>query len=362
VTDLLSPLVFRNGQQAPNRVWLAPMTNTASHADGRLSDDELGFLVNRAAGGFGVVETCATHVTEDGQAWAGQLGLFADGLVEGWRRLAAAVHAEGGALLIGQAFHGGRKTLRGPERPTPWSCSASLPGEPEVREGSEEQIEALIEAFAAGARRLEQAGAHGVELHGAHGYLLCQFLSSELNRRGDGWGGSLENRARLLRRTLQATRAAVGSGFVVGVRLSPESYDGLPGIDLDESLQVARWLCEDGADVVHLSLWDGTRNTTKHPDVHPARLFRDALPPEVPIVTAGGVWTLADAQAQLEHGADAVALGKAAIANPAWPRAVAKEGQEPDRFPLSAADLRARALGEPFVDYLRKWPDLVSES
>jgi len=337
------------------------MTNKASHPNGRLSEDELGFLAARAAGGFGVVETCATHVAQDGQAWSGQLGLFSDDLVPDWRRLAGAVQAEGGAFLIGQAFHGGLRALRGPGRPTPWSCSPSLPGEPEVAEASPARIEAVIEEFAAGAARLERAGAQGVELHGAHGYLLCQFLSSALNRRQDAWGGSLGNRARLLRRTLQATRASVGSEFVVGVRLSPESYEGLPGLDLDESLQVARWLCEDGADFVHLSLWDAARNTSKRPDVHPARLFRDALPPEVPLVTAGGVWTLAEAQAQLDHGADAVALGRAAIANPDWPRRVVERGEEPVRFPLSAAELTERALGAAFVDYLRGWPDLVRE-
>ncbi len=361
MTRLESPLVFRNGRQAPNRAWLAPLTNKASHPDGHLSEDELGFLVARAAGGFGVVETCATHVALDGQAWEGQLGLYSDELEPDWRRLAAAINAEGGAFLIGQAFHGGARALRGGARPLPWSCSASQPGEPEVGAASPARIEAVIEEFAQAARRLERAGAQGVELHGAHGYLLCQFLSSVLNRRRDAWGGSLENRARLLRRTLQATRAAVGSEFVVGVRLSPESYEGLPGLDLDESLQVAQWLCEDGADFLHLSLWDASLDAKGRPGHHPARLFRDALPREVPLVTAGSVWTRAEAEAQLDHGADAVALGRAAIANPDWPRRVLAEGREPARFPLSAAELRERGLGEPFVDYLRGNRGLVRD-
>ena len=360
MTRLESPLPFRNGQQAPNRAWLAPLTNGASYADGRLSEEELGFLRARAAGGFGVVETCATHVSQDGQAWEGQLGVDSDELVEGWSRLAEAVKAEG-ALLIGQAFHGGARALRAAGRPLPWSCSPSLPGEPEVVEGSPAQVEAVIERFAQAARRLERAGAQGVELHGAHGYLLCQFLSAALNRRQDAWGGSLENRARLLRRTLQATRAAVGSEFLVGVRLSPESYPGLPGIELDESLQVAQWLCEDGADFIHLSLWDASLDAKTRPSHHPARLFRDALPSEVPIVTAGQVWTPADAQAQLDHGAAAVALGRAAIANPAWPREVLAEGRPPARFPLSPAQLHERGVSPPFVNYLRGKPGLVAD-
>ena len=115
-------MIFRNGRTAPNRVWVAPMTNMASHPDGTLSDDEFGFLVARAAGGFGVVETCASHVTPDGQAWPGELAMYDDVHVPGWRRLAEA-HRREGAILIGQAFHGGMRTLRGDGRPTPGSSA-----------------------------------------------------------------------------------------------------------------------------------------------------------------------------------------------------------------------------------------------
>jgi 2,4-dienoyl-CoA reductase-like NADH-dependent reductase (Old Yellow Enzyme family) len=359
-SPLLIPLTFRNGRSAPNRVWLAPMTNKASHDDGTLSDDELAFLAARAEGGFGIVETCASHVSLDGQGWAGALGMFADAHVAGWRRLAAAVRAHG-ALLIGQAFHGGARALRAPDRPAPWSCSPSGPGDPEVREASPDLIEDTIRAFADAARRLESAGVDGVELHGAHGYLLCQFLSSVLNQRTDEWGGRLEHRARLLRRTMRAARAAVGDGFLVGVRLSTESSKGVPGLDLDETLQVASWLCDDGADFIHISLWDAAKNSAKRPDAHPARIFRDALPDDVPLITAGDIWTADDALAQLDHGADAVALGRAAIANPDWPRRVVERRREPKRPPLTAAELRERALGPAFVDYMRRWDGFVAD-
>ena len=200
----------------------------------------------------------------------------------------------------------------------------------------------------------------GVELHGAHGYLLCQFLSSVLNQRADEWGGSLENRARLVRRTLQATRAAVSERFIVGVRLSPESSPGVLGLDLDETLQVASWLCADGADFIHVSLWDASKNSVKRPDAHPARIFRDALPGDVPLITAGSIWTARDALDQLEHGADAVALGRAAIANPDWPRAVVEHGHDPSRPPFTADELRDRALGAAFVEYMRRWEGFVA--
>ncbi len=362
-SPLLSPLTFRNGRTAANRIWVAPMTNKASHHDGTLSDDEFGFLVARAAGGFGVVETCASHVTKDGQAWTGELAMYDNLHVPGWRRLAEA-HRTEGALLIGQAFHGGMRTLRGDGRPTPWSCSPSgddaPPGE-EIREGTQEDIERVIAAFAAGAARLESAGVDGVELHGAHGYLLSQFQSAVLNRRTDEWGGSLECRARLIRSCMQAVRAAVSDEFIIGVRLSPESSPGLPGIDLDETLQIARWMCDDGADFIHISLWNAEKMTTKRPQEHAARLFRDALPREVPLITAGNIWTEEDALAQLDHGADAVALGRAAITTPDWPLRVVEQGGDPKRPPIKGAELSALALGPVFIDYMRRWEGFVAD-
>lgn len=357
MSRLLEPLQFPNGPIAHNRIWLAPMTNMQSHEDGTLSDDEFTWLERRASGGFGVVETCATHVRLDGQGWAGELGIFSDAMIPGWRRLAEMTRANN-ALLFAQTYHGGARAMR--QHNGPWSCSASGEGDTAVREGSEEDIEATIQAFADAAKRLVEAGADGVELHGAHGYLLCQFLSKTMNLRTDAWGGSLENRARLIRRVMQATRAVVPANFVVGARLSPEDFGATKGLDLDESVQVAKWLCEDGADFIHISLWDATKNSTKRPEVHAARVFRDALPTNVPLITAGNIWTAEDALQQLEHGADAVALGRSAIANPSWPKDVAQHGAAPKRPPLTPEELRDRALSETFVNYMRRWPGFVA--
>ena len=357
---LLEPMTFANGEVAKNRLWLAPMTNQQSHPDGRLSDDELAWLEARAAGGFGVIETCATHVALDGQGWQGELGIYSDAMIPGWERLAKATQAHD-ALLIAQIFHGGARAMPTDDGRAPWSCSPLYKGaEEKVRQGTDEEIEATIDAFAAAAVRVEQAGGDGVELHGAHGYLLCQFLSATMNRRDDRWGGPLEHRARLIRRVMQATRAAVDDDFVVGVRLSPEDYGSTRGLDLDESVQVAKWLCEDGADFIHISLWDARKMSKKRPDAHPARIVRDALPQEVPLISAGLIWTEEEARAQLEHGADAVALGRAAIANPDWPRRVVIEGGEPARPPLTAAALRDRALSDQFIEYMRRWDGFVA--
>lgn len=182
-----------------------------------------------------------------------------------------------------------------------------------------------------------------------------------MNLRTDGWGGKLEGRARLIREVTRAVSAAVPRRFLVGVRLSPEDFGNAKGLDLDESIEVARWLCDDGADFIHLSLWDASRNTAKRPAEHALPLFRAAIPKEIPIVAAGKVWTPAEGEALLAKGASAVAIGRAAIVNPDWPQRIAEPGWEPRRPPLTIAELRARGLSEGFANYMRAWKGFVAD-
>ena len=353
---LFDPLVFRNGARARNRVWLAPMTNLQSHADGTLSDAELHWLAMRARGGFGVVETCAAHVSRDGQAWDGELGIYDDHLLPGLTRLATTLR-DAGALGLVQLFHGGVRAASKLTGTQTWSASAIE----QARAATSDDLARVIRDFRDAAVRAHAAGFDGVELHGAHGYLLTQFLSATLNRRSDEWGGSLDNRARLARECLRAVRAAVPASFVVGIRLSPEDRGNAVGLDLDESVQVARWLCEDGADFIHLSLWDASKNTNKRPEEHAVPLFRAALPEDRAIVVAGTVWTRDDADALLARGASAVALGRSAIANPDWPLRARDASWQPRRPPLTRAELVERGLSAPFAEYMKNWRGFVAD-
>ncbi len=370
VAPLFEPLVFPCGAVAPNRVWLAPLTNGQSNDDGTLGDDELRWLARRADGGYGVVTTCAAYVGADGKGWRGELGVDDDRDVPGLRRLADEVHARGvrGALCLAQIFHGGVRAPSAQTGAQPWSASTWTEEGAEFeapRPATEDDLARVIAQFGAAARRCAEAGLDGVELHGAHGYLPSQFLSRVFNQRDDRWGGSLENRARLMREVVRAARAATPARFVVGVRLSPEDFGYARGLDLDETVQVARWLCEDGVDFVHLSLWRWERMTTKRPEEHAVPLFRAALPSNVPIVAAGAIWTPAEAVAVMEKGAAAVALGRAAIVNPDWPRHVREaaargEPWEPRRPPLSPADYADLAVSPRFVEYLRRFKNMVA--
>lgn len=359
-SHLFEPMTFRNGQRCRNRLALAPMTNLQSQSDGILTDQELRWLVRRAQGGFGLIETCAAHVSVEGQGFPGELGIFSDQHLPGLTALATALHSEG-ALSLVQLFHGGTRAPQALTGRRPFSASEQ-PSDPEnPRAATDDEILATIEAFRAAAVRAQRAGFSGVELHGAHGYIFSQFLSRTQNQRSDRWGGDLAGRARFLREATQAVRAAVPADFLVGVRLSPEDFGHAKGLDLDETLTVASWLCDDGVDFLHLSLWQSARNTVKRPDEHAMPLFRRACAGDVRLIAAGGVWTVAEAMALLERGSDMVALGRSAICNPDWPRLAQQESFVPTRPPMTAQALSELAVSEVFVKYLRNFRGLVAD-
>ncbi|MFO0618655.1 MAG: NADH:flavin oxidoreductase [Polyangiaceae bacterium] len=356
MTSVLDPITFARGATAKNRVVLAAMTNSQSHDDGTLGEAELEWLRARSKGGFGIVTTCAAHVDPRGQGWKGELGVWSDAHIFGLRRLAQALHADGAMALV-QIFHGGIRADQ--------SVTGQVPIGPVDIEGhavaaTSVEVEAVITKFVDAATRVEAAGFEGVEIHGAHGYLLTQFLSRS-NTRTDRWGGeSLANRSRLMRDVVRAVRANTTKKFLVGIRVSMEDFGNASGLDLDENLELARGLVDDGIDFLHLSLWDVARNSTKRPDSHVLTEVRKVVPPELPLFVAGKIWSREDAQRALELGADAVALGRSGIANPRWPEEVARDGKEPKRPPLTIDELVERGLSPAFAESMRQWKNFVA--
>ena len=241
MSALFEQLTFRTGLRARNRVVLAPMTNKQSHADGSISDTELAWLCSRAEGGFGTVMTCAAHVAKDGQGWPGELGVFDDALLPGLTRLAAGLRARG-AVSIVQIFHGGLRANPAVTGTLPMERERGGRGEGGHARRSRARRPAVCRRRRSReGRRLRRRGAARsarVPLHA-----VPERRAESAHRR---LGGPLENRARLLRQAVHAVRSAVGPAFTVGVRLSPEDFGNARGLDLDESLQVARWLAGDG--------------------------------------------------------------------------------------------------------------------
>ena len=352
VSDLDQPFVLRNGVPLRNRIALAPLTNGQSDADGTLSAVEARWLLRRATGGFGLVSTCATFVSEEGKAWAGQLGIATEGQGEAMRGLAADL-AAAGAVGVVQLHHGGAKAELAPTR----LSTVDAEGQ---RGATEADIERVVADFVAAALRAQSAGFAGVEVHGANGYLFTQFLAPLDNPRDDAFGGSLENRARFLRRTVQAVRAAVRADFAVGVRLSPVDLWDQRGLVLEDSLQVGRWLADDGIDWLHLSLRDAGGPPPRQPDAPPvARAFRDVLPADLPLLVAGGIDARDKAERARQAGVDVVVLGRAGIVQPDWPTASQAAGYAPPSTPWSREHLRSVDVGEAFLGYLRNFAGLV---
>lgn len=364
---LFTPYKFsRSGKISKNRITLAPLTNLQSNADGTLSQEEYRWLTRRAEEGFGMIFTCASHVSADGQGWAGELGIFGDSHLPGLTKLANGIH-QYDSLAFVQIFHGG---ARSPEKLTgkqPWSASAhSVEGTDkttEIREATEEDIKNVTDAFVAAALRAHAAGFDGAELHGAHGYLLHQFLSTVTNQRNDKWGGSFGNRIRLLLTIFRKIKSEVPPDFMVGVRLSPEDKPGFKGIDFDESLQLAEILSAEGADFIDVSAWDAFKKPDKYKDGEKTIIeyFRQRLPETTPVITAGKIWTREDAEKVLALGSDFVALGKSAIGIPDWPAKARDEKLKMQLPPYSVDHLKRADLSEPFIEYMRRWRDFVDD-
>lgn len=189
----MDPISFRNGKIAKNGLAVAALTNGQSNPDGTLHDRELTWLLRRAKGGWGIVNSAAVHVQANGKGWEGEWACFNDVHMEGYRQAAQAIQAEG-SLFIVQLFHGGMraddKLIDGPSRSSVDTFYEHRAGRRPVQGLSENEVEDLIEAFVTAAKRLEVAGVDGVEIHGAHGYVLTQFQCPTLNTRTDQWGAA----------------------------------------------------------------------------------------------------------------------------------------------------------------------------
>jgi 2,4-dienoyl-CoA reductase-like NADH-dependent reductase (Old Yellow Enzyme family) len=358
MTDLLAPLSFARGPAMKNRFMLAPLTNLQSHPDGKLSDDEFNWLTYRATGGFGLVMTCAAHVQAIGQGFPGQLGVFSDDHLPGLTRLAAAIRAEGSLSSV-QLHHAGIRSPK--ELITGAPVGPSDDAETGSRAMSLGEVEQLIEDFIAAAVRCEKAGFDGVELHGAHGYILCAFLSPETNRREDRYGGSLENRARILFEIIKGVRERTRPDFQLGLRLSPERF----GLGFADQREVARQALAGGAlDYLDMSLWDTFKAPAEADFAHKPLIdwFTDLPRGETRLGVAGKLTTAENCRRALEHGADFVLLGRAAILHHDFPRKVAADPEfRSAALPVTRDHLRAERLGPVFVDYMSSWKGFVTQ-
>ncbi len=324
----------------PNRIWVSPMCQySADGRDGVATDWHLVHLGALAQGGAGLVMTEATAVSPEGRISAWDLGIWNDAQRDALERIVDFIH-ERGAVAAMQLAHAGRKASTLPE----WRGTGSQPiaeggwtavgPSAEAFEGyatpealDEAGIAKVVQDFAAGARRAIDAGFDVLELHAAHGYLLHQFLSPLANHRTDGWGGSLEGRARLLLDVVRAVRAEVGEEVPLLVRFSGTDWvDG--GWTIEDTETVAGWAAAAGADWFDVSS-GGVVAGARIPvgpgyQVPLATAVRTAT--GVPVNAVGLIETAEQAEAIVASGrADAVMLARAVLRNPHLPQAWAAE-------------------------------------
>ena len=357
ITRLFEPLSLAHGPALKNRFMLAPLTNQQSHADGRLSEEEFHWLTLRAKGGFALTMTCAAHVQKDGQGFAGQLGIFSDLHLEGLSRLAQAI-ASHGSLSAVQLHHAGN---RSPHELVPTPLCPSDDPEKGARALTTAEVEGVREDFITAALRAQTAGFNGVELHGAHGYLLAQFLSARTNRRTDRYGGSLENRARLIFEIIDGVRARCRPDFQLGLRISPERF----GLKLVEMRDFAAEVLRQGKiDYLDLSLWD----VGKEPEEAEFKgqtlmsYFTDLPRGKVRVGAAGKIMSARTAAGVLEAGCDFVLLGRAAILRHDVPYRIQNDPHYTSpALPVPEQHLRNEGLSPSFVTYMSNWEGFVAK-
>lgn len=306
-----------------NRVVMAPLTRTRSGDDGVPTETMVEYYRQRA--GVGLIVTEGTWPVREGMSYLGQPGIETPEQVEGWRRVADAVHAEGGTIVM-QLMHGGRVShpaVSGVDRVVGPSAVAS-PGDARTRDGkvalpvphaiATDEVAGVVAQFVQAARNAIAAGFDGVEVHGANSYLVHQFLSPESNVRDDVYGGSPENRARFAIEVTRAVAEAVGAGRT-GIRLSPQHQ--IPGVlETDDADARATYTAlAEGLAPLGLAFVDILHADPKSDLVQHIRHVAAA-----PVILNSGFGTPTTREEAeelvLEGWADAVAAGRPVIANP----------------------------------------------
>ncbi len=336
-----------------NRVVVSAMGVNLGEDDGRFGDRILAYHEEQARGGAGLVISGACGVMYPiGQVQPWQIGISEEAHIPGLRKVVEAVHRHGGRLAV-QLHQGGLNAVDDTAAGRAQWC----PSVPEMKKGdfidgfllpelevlartgmptyrvmTHEDIRTLVQAFAAGAGRAKEAGCDAVEVHGGHGYVPSSFLSPKTNQRTDEYGGSLENRARLLLEIVRAVREEVGPEFPVIVKIDSREVGKEGGITLEHALVTARWLEEAGADAITVSAYHemslgkmhSASNIPHEPNWNLPAAAAVKREVSIPIIAVGRVEP-EHADAEIRAGRfDFLGMGRKILADPHLPRKLAE--------------------------------------
>lgn len=315
-----------NGMKLSNRFVRSATWEGMAADDGSCTPRLTGLMASLAKGGVGLIISSHAYVLQKGQAGPWQLGIYKDELVPGLQDMTAAVHDNGGKIVM-QLAHGGYyshpkligQTPKGPSKAESMSKSPR-------DEMSETDILNVISAFESAAQRAKAAGFDGVQIHSAHGYLLSQFLSPAFNQRPDKYGGSIQNRASVHIAVLQGVRRAVGDDYPILIKMNCQDFID-NGLTAEDSLEVAKMLAAEGIDAIELS-----GGILSSPKLSPSRLgiktedqeayfredarkFKSQL--DIPLILVGGNRSFTVAEGLVQDGvADYISMSRPFIREP----------------------------------------------
>ncbi len=332
-SKLMSPGKIGN-VEIPNRIVAVPIGAAMATSDGLVTDRMLAYYAEKAKGGTGLIIVEATYIDEIvSKGEESQLGAYSGACGPGLALLATVMHDHGVKCGV-QLCHIGEQMYLHEKY---WSAAPSdgvedmggMLEEIQLRGLTKEEIHGIIKSFAKAAWRVKMAGFDMVEIHAAHGHLLSTFLSEAYNRRTDEYGGSLENRMRIIVEIVQAVQKEVGSHFPILVRMVGQDRQLDNPITIEESIEVAKKLEEIGVAAIDLSGGSNlnqfvTPPTYEERGVHvPDALALKEAGVTIPIIVAGGITTPDLAEEILSQGqTDFVGLGRPILADPYWAKKI----------------------------------------
>jgi len=317
-----------NQMELKNRFVRSATWEGLANPDGSCSEKIADMMLELAKGQVGLIITSHAYVNKNGQAGIRQLGIYNDQLTSSYIKIIEKLHREGSKIIMQIAHAGGRASTKLIKSKPFGPSSLEIKDCMMCREITKNEIFQTISDFKNAAVRAKKAGFDGVQIHGAHGFLLSQFLSPFFNRREDEYGGSLENRARLILEILKAIRSELGRQFTVLIKLNSDDFiEG--GFTPSEMVQVSAMLESAGIDAIELS--GGTSlNISKYSSSRVSKIdskekevyYRDAAKLykkkiTVPLILVGGIRSYEVAKELLEKDlADYISLCRPLIREP----------------------------------------------
>lgn len=321
-------MVFSNfklkGINIKNRIVVPPMVCFNWDEDGKVTEKNINHYESIAKGGAGLIITEAVCVSPTGKLAPNQLEIWSDDFIEGYSKLNDAIYKEN-VPVIAQIHHAGAKSIT--EIPVAPSEIENV----KAKELSIEGIKEIEKQFIEGAIRIKKAGLNGVEIHGAHGYLLSYFLHPETNRRNDEYGGSIENRARIVTNIIKEIRNSCGDDFIIGVR-----YGGL-NPKVDEGIKLGKLFEEAGCDILHISYGIDMSGEAVIPEdlkefnasVYSAVKIKEKV--NIPVIAANEISTYERTKKLIDNNlVDFVSIGRGILADYDFVNKIEK-GEEPNK-------------------------------